>query len=58
LKSSQELGIVGFPGDRDYGFFLYEDWRPVDIDLAQSGALLNYKIDTTGGPFFLLDFMI
>jgi hypothetical protein len=50
-KGSMELGIVGFPAERDYGWYMYEDWRQVDINLAQSGSLLNYMIDTTGGSF-------
>ncbi|OAG08386.1 uncharacterized protein CC84DRAFT_1085979, partial [Paraphaeosphaeria sporulosa] len=44
-----KLGVVGFPGDRDFGQYLYEHWEDVDIDLASNDVLLSYKIDTTGG---------
>lgn len=43
------LGVVGYPGDRDFGHYMYEHWENVDIDLAKTSAVLNYKIDTTGG---------
>ncbi|KAK7192796.1 hypothetical protein DPSP01_011217 [Paraphaeosphaeria sporulosa] len=48
-KTSLKLGVVGFPGDRDFGQYLYEHWEDVDIDLASNDVLLSYKIDTTGG---------
>jgi V8-like Glu-specific endopeptidase len=54
LKASMELGVVGYPAELDYGSYMYEDWEQVNIDLSQSGSLLNYKIDTTGGSFLKL----
>ncbi|KAK2936519.1 Peptidase S1, PA clan, chymotrypsin-like fold [Fusarium oxysporum f. sp. vasinfectum] len=47
--ATAQLGVVGYPGDLDFGEHLYEDWATVHIDLARSGALLSYRIDTSGG---------
>ncbi|RKK81839.1 hypothetical protein BFJ69_g3447 [Fusarium oxysporum] len=52
--ATAKLGVVGYPGDLDFGEQLYEDWATVHIDLAKTGTLLSYRIDTTpgqsGGP--------
>ncbi|KAI3575570.1 hypothetical protein IWW34DRAFT_809026 [Fusarium oxysporum f. sp. albedinis] len=42
-------GVVRYPGDLDFGEHLYEHWATVDIDLARTGTLLSYRIDTSGG---------
>lgn len=44
-----QLGVVGYPGDLDFGEYMYEHWATVDIDLANTGTLLSYKIDTMPG---------
>ena len=49
LKSQATLGVVGYPGERDSGNYLYEHWQDVAVDLASTNMLLTYKIDTTGG---------
>ncbi|EXL70465.1 hypothetical protein FOPG_13718 [Fusarium oxysporum f. sp. conglutinans race 2 54008] len=43
------LSVVGYPGDLDFGEHLYEHWATVDIDLARTGTLLSYRIDTSRG---------
>lgn len=48
-KGKAELGVVGYSQERDHGKYLYEKWQLVEIDLAKSGALLNYTIDPIGG---------
>lgn len=48
-ESPRRLGVVGYPGDKDSGYRMYEDWRDVDVDLASSELMLSYKIDTMGG---------
>jgi V8-like Glu-specific endopeptidase len=49
-----ELGVAGYPGDRDFGEFMYEHWATVDIDLAKTNTLLSYKIDTMPGVTLLI----
>lgn len=53
------LGVVGYPGDREFGAYMYEHWADVQIDLARSRGVLEYKVDTTGGqsgsPVFTSD---
>ncbi|KAJ3459663.1 hypothetical protein MRS44_015736 [Fusarium solani] len=49
IAATAQLGVVGFPGDLDYGERLYEDWAEVNIDLEMTGTLLSYFIDTTPG---------
>ncbi|RBQ79720.1 hypothetical protein FVER14953_21145 [Fusarium verticillioides] len=46
-KGTAQLGVVGYPGDLDFGRYLYEHWTTVEIDLAKTGTLLSYLIDTT-----------
>ena len=46
---SAELGVAGYPGDRDFGAFMYEHWANVKIDLARTDNLLSYEIDTMPG---------
>ncbi|RBA10536.1 hypothetical protein FPRO05_05125 [Fusarium proliferatum] len=48
-KVTAQLGVVGYPGDLDFGKYLYEHWATVQIDLARTGTLLSYFIDTTPG---------
>ena len=31
-KVQPRMGVVGFPGDLDYGQFMYEEWIAADID--------------------------
>lgn len=47
--ATAQLGVVGYPGDLDFGEHLYEHWATVDIDLARTGILLSYRIDISGG---------
>ncbi|KZZ91772.1 Peptidase cysteine/serine, trypsin-like protein [Moelleriella libera RCEF 2490] len=48
-KTTASLGVVGYPGDLDHGFFMYEEWVSETIRLNQTRGLLSYKIDTNGG---------
>ena len=43
------LGVVGYPGELSFGNYMYEHWDTVQIDLAKSHGILEYKVDTTGG---------
>lgn len=45
------LGVVGYPGDVDSGNNMYEHWTDVQIDIAKTGNVLSYKIDTTPGEY-------
>ncbi|KAK2692064.1 hypothetical protein QWA68_009052 [Fusarium oxysporum] len=47
--ATAHLGVVGYPGDLDFREHLYEHWATVDIDLARTGTLLSYRIDTSRG---------
>ncbi|KAH7253105.1 hypothetical protein B0J15DRAFT_549835 [Fusarium solani] len=49
IAATAQLGVVGFPGDLDYGERLYGDWAEVNIDLEMTGTLLSYFNDTTPG---------
>lgn len=44
---------------REFGAYMYEHWADVQIDLARSRGVLEYKVDTTGGqsgsPVFTSD---
>ncbi|KAM5377543.1 hypothetical protein ACJZ2D_004912 [Fusarium nematophilum] len=44
-----QLGVVGYPGDLDFGHHQYEDWRTVGIDLARTRTQLQYQIETSPG---------
>ena len=50
--ASCKLGVVGFPGEINFGYHMYEAWGEVDINLAKTNSLLNYYIDTSGGEQF------
>ena len=45
------LGVVGYPGDLDFGNFMYQEWNTTVIELAHTNQLLKYEIDTYGGTY-------
>jgi V8-like Glu-specific endopeptidase len=50
-QGNLNIGVVGYPGDKDNGEYMFEHYLDTEFDLAKSQRMLSYLIDTYGGKF-------